>query len=107
MKAVASHRRGRICFLGEPTFSKLQLLARREAVIKKTKITEVFTLEDFQMTHGEDAIVLFLHSEDRGLRPASADLDKVSPDTTLYALVAPEPANGVAEELEADSDRGA
>jgi NhaP-type Na+/H+ or K+/H+ antiporter len=107
MKAVASHRRGRICFLGEPTFSKLQLLARREAVIKKTKITEVFTLEDFQMTHGEDAIVLFLHSEDRGLRPASADLDKVSPDTTLYALVAPEPANGVAEELEGDSDRGA
>jgi NhaP-type Na+/H+ or K+/H+ antiporter len=90
MKAVAAHRRGRICFLGGPTYGKLQALSRKDAVIKKTLITDVFTLEDFQATHGNSAIILFLDDEDRGLRPARHDLDKITPNTTVYALVLPE-----------------
>ena len=80
-------------------------LARRDATIKKTQITDVFTLEDFHLTHGKDAIVLFLHSEDRGLRPAAADLEKVPPATTLYALV---PPNDTENELvkQIESTRG-
>ena len=104
MKAVAAHRRSRICFLGAPSFAKLQSLVRRDATIRKTHITDVFTLEDFQSTHGNDAIVLFLHSDDRGLRPAGADLDKVAPDTTLYALVGLDSAGSLAGGLE--SKRG-
>ncbi len=88
--SVASHRRGRICFTEEPTFQNLQSLVRRDAVIKKTLLTKFFTLEDFHLTHGKDAVILFLHDDDKGLRPASADLENVPANTTLYALVVPE-----------------
>ncbi|MCH2064204.1 MAG: cation:proton antiporter [Roseibacillus sp.] len=85
--AVASHRRGRICFSEEPTFQNLQNLAFRDGVIKKTLLTEVFTLEHFHEVNGEDAIILFLHDEDKGLRPAAADLEDIPADTTIYSLV--------------------
>lgn len=87
MKAVAAHRRGRLCFSGAPAYPKLTALTRRGAVIKKTQITEVFTLEDFTTTYGEEAIVLFLSDDTGKLRPAPADLDKIIPNTTIYALV--------------------
>ena len=85
--AVASHRRGRICFSEEPTFQNLQNLAFGDGVIKKTLLTEVFTLNHFHEVHGEDAIILFLHDKDRGLRPAAADLDNIPAGTTIYSLV--------------------
>jgi len=88
--AVAAHRRGRICFSEKPTFQKLQNLASREGIIKKTLLTEVFTLEHFHETHGDDAVILFLHDEETGLRPATADLREIPPGTTLYALVSQE-----------------
>ncbi|MDE0593610.1 MAG: cation:proton antiporter [Roseibacillus sp.] len=87
---VASHRRGRICFSEEPTFLNLQNLARQNAVVKKTLLTEIFTLEHFHTNYGEDAVILFLHDEDKGLRPAAADLDSVPTGTTIYALVRPD-----------------
>ena len=89
-KAVASHRRGRICFTSDATFTKLQSSIRRGATIKSTQITDQFTLEDFYVRYGDDAIILFLMSEEKKLRPAPDDLDKVPPGTKLYALVMPE-----------------
>jgi NhaP-type Na+/H+ or K+/H+ antiporter len=89
-KAVASHQRGRICFTDDATYPKLQSLIRRGATMKSTQITEQFTLEDFHLHYGEEAVILFLTDEDKGLRPAAADLDKISPGTKLYALVLPE-----------------
>ena len=66
--SVASHRRGRICFSEEPTFQNLQNLACHDGVIKKTLLTEIFTLEHFHEVHGEEAVILFLHDEGKGLR---------------------------------------
>ena len=87
--SVASHRRGRICFSEEPTFQNLQNLACHDGVIKKTLLTEIFTLEHFHEVHGEEAVILFLHDEDKGLRPAAADLENIPAGTTIYSLVSP------------------
>ncbi|NNM30404.1 MAG: sodium:proton exchanger [Akkermansiaceae bacterium] len=104
-KSVASHRRGRICFTDDANFIKLQGLRRRGAVIKKTQITDVFTLDDLHLTHGEEAVILFLQDNDKGLRPAPADLQDVPVDTTIYAYVIPdEPAAG--SETDDDVPRG-
>ncbi len=92
MKAVASHRRGRICFSNSPSYPKLHNLARDGAIIKKTHLTDVFTLQDFDLTYGQDAIILFLQDENRNLRPAPAELEKLPPNTTIYALIIPEDA---------------
>ena len=101
-KAVASHRRGRICFTDAPTNPKLQALHRRGAHVKSTQITEVFTLEDFHVRYGDEAVILFLDDEDKNLRPAPADLDKVNPGTKIYAFVLPGEEGGhvESEELE-------
>jgi NhaP-type Na+/H+ or K+/H+ antiporter len=97
--AVASHNRGRVCFRGAPAYPKLTALSREGAIVKKTQITDVFTLEDFTLTYGEDAIVLFLHDESRKLRPAPADLENIAPGTTIYSLITPsEPTKPSAEE---------
>lgn len=98
--AVASHNRGRVCFSGAPAYPKLTTLCRGGAIVKKTLITDVFTLEDFTLTYGEDAIVLFLHDETRKLRPAPADLDDIPPNTTIYALITPNKADSPSEEDE-------
>lgn len=87
--SVASHQRGRICFSEEPTFHRLQAIAKQDGIIKKTLLTEIFTLGHFHETHGADAVILFLYSEEKGLRPASADLEDVPDGTTIYALVTP------------------
>jgi len=85
-KTVASHMRGRFCFQGGPMFGDLQALVSEGAVVKKTQLTDVFTLEDFQMTHGDDAIILFLHDTDKGLRPVEAE-EGIEGPVTIYALV--------------------
>lgn len=85
--SVASHRRGRICFTESPTFRNLQNLAQNDAAIKKTRLTKIFTLEDFHRTHGDEAVILFLDDEDRGLRAAPADLEDLPAGTTIYAFV--------------------
>lgn len=85
--AVSHHLRGRLCFSGSPGFEDLHRMARDGGIIKKTLITDVFTLEDFYAEHGGHAYILFLASEDKGLRPAPADLKEVAPDTTIFALI--------------------
>jgi NhaP-type Na+/H+ or K+/H+ antiporter len=102
-KSVASHRRGRICFTDNANFIMLQGLRRRGGIIKKTQITEVFTLQDFHLTHGQDAVILFLHDQEKGLRPAPADLEDVPGDTTVYAYVLPEDGPGRSGEDEENS----
>ena len=91
-KAVAHHMRGRLCFHNGPRFADLETFVRRGAVVKKTQLTDVFTLEDFHTTHGEDAIILFQHDEEKGLRPVSAEKSEITAPTTIYALVKEAPA---------------
>ena len=87
--AVASHQRGRILFTGRPNRKKLEKLVLEGAIIKKTSISEQYTFEDFNEAN-PGAIMLFLDSEDKGLRPADEELKKVSAGHSVYALVFPE-----------------
>ncbi|BCX49492.1 sodium/proton antiporter [Haloferula helveola] len=86
--AAASDVRSQICFTGGPDHRTLQQLAARGAVVKKSHITDVFTLEDFRLTYGERPYhVLFMADESRGLRPAPIEIERVTPGTTLYVLL--------------------
>jgi NhaP-type Na+/H+ or K+/H+ antiporter len=87
--AVAANKRGRILFTGRPNRMKLERLVVKGAVVKKTTISEQYSFQDF-IEGNPDAIILFLDSEDKGLRPASGDLKKVPPGNSIYALVFPD-----------------
>ena len=86
-KAVASHMRGRFCFLGGPRFAQLRAIVSRGAEMKASKLTDVFTLEDFRNIHGEDALILFQNTPEKGLQPVEADAEKIEGFVTIYSLV--------------------
>ncbi len=86
-KAAAGDLRSRICFTGGPGYAKLGETINEQAQIKKILITEKFTYEDFQDSYPH-SIVLFT-ADSRGLRPAEADLNRVSANTTIFALIPP------------------
>lgn len=94
--AAASDVRSQVCFTGAPGHAALQELAAGGAVVKKSQITEVFTLEDFRLTYdGRPYHILFLADQARGLRPAPVELERVAPGTTLYVLLPK--ADGIVE----------
>jgi len=100
--AVAAHMRGRICFPGRPSCDELNDFAEAGAVVKSTTLSDQFTFEDFAELYLHRAIILFLYSSDKGLRPAAHDMKKVSSGTTIYALTIPEEfLEEFAEETEA------
>ncbi len=85
--AVSSLMRSRILFSGRPNYKDLDHMTNRGAKIKKTNITDQYSIQDF-MTDNEEAVLLFINSPTKGLRPASdADLKKLSHGTIIYALV--------------------
>ena len=86
-KAVASHMRGRFCFSGGPGFGDLASIVGRGAIMKKTLLTEVFTLEDFWKTHEGNAIILFTETEDKKLSPVLSGTEKMEGPITLHSLV--------------------
>ncbi|YCM43107.1 cation:proton antiporter [Verrucomicrobiaceae bacterium 227] len=86
-KAVASHMRGRFCFLGGPRFAQLRAMVARGGEMKASKLTDIFTLEDFRNTHGEDALILFQNTPEKGLQPVEADAEKIEGFVTIYSLV--------------------
>ncbi|MEM9237934.1 MAG: hypothetical protein AAGB14_14260, partial [Verrucomicrobiota bacterium] len=95
--AAASDVRAQTCFSGGPDHAALQALAAGGAVMKRSNITDVFTLEDFRLTYEEQtAVILFLSDETKGLRPCPAELKKVAPGTTLYVLVKEKESPGLA-----------
>ena len=57
------HLRGRILFRESISYDSLTSMIHRGAVVKKTKLTDDFTFDDFKQQHGEDAIPLFLITE--------------------------------------------
>ena len=90
--AVASHMRGRISFPSRPKYNRLERFAAEGAAIKKTTLTEQFSYNDFKQMYGEDHVLLFLDSEERGLRVAHDEMREPVTGTTLYALIKPEDA---------------
>ena len=101
-KAVASEKRARLCFSGAPSLREMSAIFDKPHTIKKTTITDVFTMKDFRKEYGDDTLVLFL-SDKNGLRPAPDDFKKVSEDTTIYSLVF---EKGTIEEEKADTPMG-
>ncbi len=98
--AVAAHQRGRIMFTGRPNRKKLERLVLQGAIIKKTNISEQYSYQDF--TEGNpDAIILFIASEDKDLRPASEDLKKVNAGNSIYALVTPDSPEPIPKKITA------
>jgi len=85
-RAVASHMRGRYCFLGGPTFRDIESFVRQGAEMKMTLLTEVFTLVDFRRTH-ERVMILFQHDDEKGLRPVVSDAAEIEGPTKIYSLV--------------------
>ncbi|CAN5731134.1 hypothetical protein BH24DEI2_BH24DEI2_19010 [soil metagenome] len=88
---ISDESRGRILFHKGVTYAELSHLFSRGAKIKKTNITERFTLAAFEAVHGNNYLPMFV-IEDGGVRVLSED-DPIQDTTgTLVALVLePEP----------------
>ena len=99
-KAVSSEKRVRACFKGAPTFKEMNEIFTKPHIVKKTTLTEVFTLDHFFEQYGEDTMVLFISDAKHGLRPVEGELKKVSDDTTIYALIPDPQASGAVVELD-------
>lgn len=90
--ATAKHKRGRICFPDRPKFKQLETFAMQGAVVKQTTLTDKFTFEDFKNLYGEDHILLFHVTEEKGLEIAHDEMRTPGAGTTLYAMIRPEDA---------------
>ena len=75
-----------------PQFRRLERFAAEGAVIKKTTITGQFTLADFQEMYGDEHILLFRVTEDKGLELAYDKMKTPAAGTTLYAMIRPQDA---------------
>lgn len=84
-KSASDEIRSQNPFSGRPGHQQLSRIVEAGGKMKKSLITEKFSFEDFMDTY-PSAIVMFL-SDTKGLRPAPAELTKVSQGTFLYALI--------------------
>ena len=75
--------------LPDPSISKVHATREQAAGLRRRAESLLPELEDFHQRYGAAAVILFLHTKDRGLRPAPADLQNVPANTTIYALVLP------------------
>ena len=86
------HFRGRFAFGGEPTAEDMRDRAARGFVVKKTKLTEQFTIEEFIREHGEEAMVLFVIHLNESLEIFCDDgKHEWKPGQKIIALVPPPP----------------
>lgn len=85
-KAASGELRSQYCFTGGPDHGELTAIVKAGAQVKKVRITDVFTFEQFKEAN-PGVHVLFLKGQKSGLRPAAADLTKINEGTTIYALV--------------------
>ena len=80
--------KGRYLFDAHANFEALNARFSDGATIKKTKVTEEYSYEDFLDTHGEDTLLMFVISENRELNVITVD-EPVSPQAgqTIVAMV--------------------
>lgn len=97
-KAVDPRQRARICFRGETRFRDLEAMALRGAIVKKTNLTDVFTLADFIAKQGEQARILFMNHAERGLEPVTDDTKDLPTGTVIYSMLPEESATLKTEE---------
>ena len=89
-REVLQHMRGRLLFDEEATFQDLTMRLNNGSEIKKTKITNEFSYEDFTALYGETALLLFVIGETGQLTVGTAaDSGKLipKPGQTIIAIV--------------------
>jgi len=88
-KTSKAHIQGRFLFHSTLNFEKLEHEMEAGATVKKTKITDEFTYENFLYQHGISSTLLFVIRESGKLEIVAADdVEPVSGDTVV-SLVAP------------------
>jgi len=65
--SVSQHRHGRLLFGEQLHHDKIQNLMTHSHDVKKTRLSEEFTYEQFQTMYGEDTIVLFILDDSKRL----------------------------------------
>jgi NhaP-type Na+/H+ or K+/H+ antiporter len=90
--AVAARMRGRIIFPGRPNHKILSRLSADGMEVKTTKLSEQFTYQDFLASY-PDAILMFIDSPEKGLRPAFDEMKDPGVSSTLYAFTQPNKDN--------------
>ncbi|HZD41580.1 MAG TPA: cation:proton antiporter, partial [Terriglobales bacterium] len=89
-QTVSHHLRGRILFGPGLTYRNLARRFAAGSIVKKNSLTEEFTFEDFKAHYGEDAIPLFVISEDGRVDVATVDAPLVpKPGNVLISIVRP------------------
>lgn len=73
LQRVPSHLRGRLLFAPDITYAELENRFFRGAQIKRTSLSEEFTLEDFRAKYGQSALILFTVPEKGKLRVMAAE----------------------------------
>ena len=82
---------GRILFQKNANFDVLTQHYKGGKVIKSTQLTEAFTFQNFKETHGNEAIPLFLVSNDKSIEPFTTDNPPVpQPGNILISMTNPE-----------------
>jgi hypothetical protein len=88
---VSAEFTGRVLFEGGPTFDDLDARTRRGFQIKKTSLTEEFTLKHFRTQRGPEALVLFTMNAKNELLIHTPESSDPGPGDTLIALVPGDP----------------
>ena len=87
-ETVLPHRRGRLLFGPDVTYGRLAQRQAEGAVIKKTRLSENFSYDDFLKRYGPMATVLFLIEESGNLTVVTAEKPPApKPGQTLVCLV--------------------
>ncbi len=87
-ETVLPHRRGRLLFGPDVTYGRLAQRQAEGAVIKKTRLSEDFSYDDFLKRYGPTATVLFLIEESGNLTVVTAEKPPApKPGQTLVCLV--------------------
>jgi NhaP-type Na+/H+ or K+/H+ antiporter len=90
---VHAELRGRLLFGPGITYQSLEHKLAAGATARKTRLTEAFTWQDFQATHGDRAWPLFIITAAGQFNPVTAELAVApQPGDTLISLVLPEAA---------------
>jgi len=95
-RRIPQHLRGRLLFAAEAPYDEVQRRVREGAVLKKTTLSDDFTIDDFQAKYGESALVLCTFPEPGRVRIGAVDEDlELEEGGKLLALVDP-PEGGFA-----------
>lgn len=94
---LGSQVHGRLLFADEATYATLDERIGRGDVLKSTKLSDAFNFADFKKMYGDDALPLFVVTDDEKLRIITADKPfEPKPGLRLVALVRPEPTSPTA-----------